>query len=387
MTIGPKQIGWGATGIAAVALVAFVLRPTPVPVNVIGVTRGPLQVTIDEEGHTRVRDRYIVVAPAAGRVARITLTEGAPVVRGAVVARLYAAPLDPRGHAEAVARVQGAMDAQRAAAAAVAAARAASGQARREFARAESLFARNLLAPQQREQAALAETTSVRQLEAADFRAQAAAHDVEVARAALAAPGGAALPLVSPLRARVLRIAERSERVVTAGTSLLELGDPTRLEIVSDLLSEDAVKVKPGDRVLVEDWGGDHPLEAHVRLIEPSGFTKVSALGVEEQRVNMIADLDETPPQLGDGYRVETRVVLWEGANVLKIPTSALFQDGAQWYVFVAHDGRARRQAVQVGHRNAFEAEIAGGLAPGELVIRHPTDKLADGVRVAARPR
>ena len=387
MNLGPKQIGWDAAGIAAVALVAFALRPTPVPVEVTAVARGSLQVTIDEEGRTRVRDRYIVVAPAAGRVARITFEEGASVARGAVVARLYAAPLDPRGRAEAVARVQGAADAQRAAAAAVAAARAASDQARREYARAESLFARNLLAPQQREQAALAETTSARQLEGADFRAQAAAHDVEVARAALAAPRGAALPLVSPLRARVLRIPERSERVVPAGTPLLELGDPTRLEIVSNLLSEDAVKVKPGDRVLVEDWGGDHPLEAHVRLIEPSGFTKVSALGVEEQRVNMIADLDETPPQLGDGYRVETRVVLWEGANVLKIPTSALFQEGTQWYVFVAQNGRARRQAVQVGHRNAFEAEIAGGLAPGALVIRHPTDKLADGVRVAARPR
>jgi len=377
--------GAGAAGLAILVILA--LRPTPQPVDTVPVSRGPLRVTIDEEGRTRVRDRYVVVAPAAGRVARITLEEGAPVARGAVVARLYAAPLDPRGRAEAVARVRGAADAQRAAAAAVAAAGAALGQARREYARAESLYASNLLAPQQREHAALAETTSARQLEAADFRAQAAAHEVEVARATLAAPGGVALALVSPLRARVLRIPERSERVVAAGTPLLELGDPTRLEIVSDLLSEDAVKVKPGDRVLVEDWGGDHPLQAHVRLIEPSGFTKVSALGVEEQRVNMIADLDETPPQLGDGYRVETRVVLWEAPSVLKIPTSALFQDGGQWYVFVAREGRARRQAVQVAHRNAFEAEIAGGLAPGDLVIRHPTDKLADGVRVAARPR
>jgi HlyD family secretion protein len=144
------------------------------------------------------------------------------------------------------------------------------------------------------------------------------------------------------------------------------------------------VKVRPGDRVLVGDWGGDHPLEAHVRRIEPSGFTKISALGVEEQRVNVIADLDETPPQLGDGYRVETQVVLWEG-TVLKVPASALFQDADQWRVFVVLDGRARSRIVQVGHRNPFEVEISGGLTAGDQVVRHPTDKLADGVRVAAR--
>lgn len=188
------------------------------------------------------------------------------------------------------------------------------------------------------------------------------------------------------MRGRVLRIPEKSERVVAAGTPLLELGDPTRLEIVVDLLSEDAVKVHSGDRMLVGDWGGDHPLEAHVRNVEPSGFTKVSALGVEEQRVNAIADLDETPPQLGDGYRVETQIVLWEGV-VLKVPASALFQDGEQWRVFVVRDGRARSQIVQIDHRNPFEAGISGGLAAGDLVVRHPTDKLTDGARVAARSR
>ena len=330
-----------------------------------------------------MRDRYVVVAPVAGRVARLALEEGAPVARGAVVAQLFAAPLDPRGREEAAARLHASEDAQRASAAAVAEARAALAQAQRGRWRAESLFARNLLSVEQREQAALAETTSIQRVEAADFRAQAAAHDVEQAHAALTGAGGV-LRLVSPVRGRVLRIPEKSERVVAAGTPLLELGDPTRLEIVVDLLSEDAVKVKPGDRILVEGWGGDRPLEAHVRLVEPSGFTKVSALGVEEQRVNVIADLDETPLQLGDGYRVETEVVLWEG-TVLKVPASSLFQDADQWRVFVVRDGRARSRVVQVGHRNPFEVEILGGLAAGDLVIRHPTDKLADGVRVAAR--
>jgi HlyD family secretion protein len=386
MKLNRRALLWGGAGVAAVAFLAYTFRPTVIPVEIAAVERGPLRVTIDEEGRTRVRDRYVVVAPAAGRVARIALQEGAPVRRGMVVARLSAAPLDPRSREQAVARLDGAEDAQRAAAAAVSEARAALDQAARSRGRAESLFAKHLLSPEQREEAALAETTAVRRFQAADFTAQAAAHDVEQARAVVAGGGGSSLPLVSPVRGQVLRIPERSERVVTAGTPLLELGDPTRLEIVVDLLSEDAVKVRPGDRMLIGDWGGERPLEAHVRVVEPSGFTKVSALGVEEQRVNVIADLDETPPQLGDGYRVETQVVLWEG-TALKVPSSALFQDGDRWRVFVVREGRARSGVVQVGHRNPFEVEITGGLVAGDLVIRHPTDKLADGVRVAARSR
>jgi HlyD family secretion protein len=389
MRLGRRTILWAAAGLAAAAFLALTLRPTPIPVETAVAARGTLRVTIDEEGRTRVRDRYVVVAPIAGRVARITLGEGAPVTHGMVVARLTAAPLDPRTREQAAARVRGAEDAERAAAATVSEARAALDQTGRARARAESLFARHLLAPEQREEAALAETTAVRRVEAADFLAQAAAHDVEQARAALAGAvtgGGAALPLVSPVRGQVLRIPEKSERVVTAGTPLLELGDPARLEVVADLLSADAVKVKPGDRMIVTEWGGDRPLEAHVRLVEPSGFTKVSALGVEEQRVNVIADLDETPPQLGDGYRVETQVVLWEGA-ALTVPASALFQDGEQWRVFVVREGRAHSQVVQVDHRNPFEVAIRDGLAAGDLVVRHPTDALADGVRVAVRSR
>jgi HlyD family secretion protein len=386
MTLGRKHLGWGAAGLATVALVVLALRPTPVPVEIGVVARGPLQVTIDEEGRTRVRDRYVVVAPIAGRVARIPLDEGAPVTRGMVVAQVSAAPLDPRSREEAAARLRGAEDAGRAALAAVSEARAALDQASRTRARAESLFARSLLSAEQREITALAETTAARQVEAADFRSQAAAHDVEVARAAQATGGGSVLRLLSPVRGRVLRIPEKSERVVAAGTPLLELGDPSRIEIVVDLLSQDAVKVHSGDRMLVEGWGGDRPLEAHVRVVEPSGFTKVSALGVEEQRVNVIADLDESPPQLGDGYRIEARVIQWEG-TALKVPASALYQDGAQWRVFLAQGGRARSRAVTVGHRNPDEAEIVAGLVAGDSVIRHPTDKLADGVRIAARLR
>jgi HlyD family secretion protein len=384
MRLGRRAFVWGGLALATAMLLVYTLRPTPVPVEMAVVGRGPLRVTIDEEGRTRVRDRYVVVAPVAGRVARITLDEGAAVTRGMAVAQLSAAPLDPRTREEAAARLRGAEDAERAATAGVSQARAALAQAARNRVRAESLFAKNLLSLEQREVTALAETTAVRQVEAADFRAQAAAHDVEVARAALTAGAGELVRLLSPVRGRVLRVPEKSERVVPAGTTLVELGDPSRLEIVVDLLSEDAVKVKPGDRVLIDGWGGDRPLEAHVRMVEPSGFTKVSALGVEEQRVNVVADLDTTPPQLGDGYRVEARVVQWEG-DALKVPASALYQEGDQWHVFVVENGRARARAVRVGHRNPDEAEVLDGLSVGERVIRQPTDNISDGARVAAR--
>ncbi|HJQ66278.1 MAG TPA: efflux RND transporter periplasmic adaptor subunit [Gemmatimonadales bacterium] len=388
MRLRRRGIAWGSAGVAAAAFLVYTLRPTSLSVDTATAAHGPLRVTIDDEGRTRVRDRYVVMAPVAGRVSRITLEEGSPVAPGTVVAELSAAPLDPRGRLEAAARLRAAEDAQRASVAAVTEARAALAQARRNRVRAESLFSMNALSVDQREQAALAETTAVQRVEAAEFRSQAAAHDVEQARATVSTTRATGvLRLRAPVRGRVLRIPEQSERVVAAGTPLLELGDPNRLEIVIDLLSEDAVKVQPGDRIIVDDWGGDHALEGHVRRVEPAGFTKVSALGIEEQRVNVVADLDETPPQLGDGYRVEARVVLWESASVLKVPGSALFQDGDGWAVFLVRDGRARRHVVQVGHRNALEVEITGGLSAGDAIVLHPTDKLADGVRVAARAR
>jgi HlyD family secretion protein len=388
MKITRRRIVIGGVVAGLATLIVLALRPTPEPVDIAIAGRGRLRVTVDEEGRTRVRDRYVVVAPASGRVERITLEEGVKVRRGETLVRLFAAPLDPRARQEAAARLRAVEDAQRAARAAVEQARASRGQAARQSARAESLFARNLISAEQREQAALSDTTAARQLEAVEFQAQAAAHDVELARAALSGGGlQAMLSLTSPVAGVVLRIPERSERVVAPGEPLLEIGDPSRLEVVSDLLSEDAVKVRTGDRVIVDAWGGAHPLEGHVRRIEPSGFTKVSALGVEEQRVNVIADLDEAPPQLGDAYRVETSIVLWEGADVLKIPASALFPDGERWAAFRLRSGRAERVTLQVGHRNPYEAEITAGLSAGDTVISHPTDKLADGTRAAPRPR
>ena len=383
MKIRAKHMGL-AVGAAIVAYGAFaLLRSGPVPVETARAARRPLQVTVDEEGETRVRDRYVVAAPVAGRVARITLREGDSVRAGTVLARMSPAPLDPRTRREAAARFDAAEDAQRAAAAGVAQSRAAHEQAHRAWVRAQRLATDNSIAPAEREQAELEEALRARELESAEFRSQAAVHDTEVARAALAA--GQELVIRSPGRGRVLRVPEPSERVVTAGTPLLEIGDPSRLETVADLLSTDAVAVAPGAPLLIEGWGGK-TLRGRVRLVEPSAFTKVSALGVEEQRVNVIGDLVDSPGSLGDRYRVEIRIIIWQGDSVLTVPASALFRHGEGWRVFVIERGRAWQRDVVVGHRTAFDAEILRGVATGDVVIPHPSDRLAEGVRVAQHP-
>jgi HlyD family secretion protein len=250
--------------------------------------------------------------------------------------------------------------------------------------RVATLAGQELISPAEREQAFLAETTAVYAFAAAESRAAAAAHEVEQARAALLAAGpGATIALRSPVCGRVLAVPERSERVVAAGTPLMEVGDCSDLEAVVDILTTDAVEVRPGARILVQPWtDGSPPLEARVRRVEPAAFTKVSALGVEEQRVNVIADFVTRAEGLGDGFRIEVRIVLWEGTDVLKVPSSALFRSGEQWAVFVVEGGRARLRTVEMGHRSPSEAEITAGLAAGDVVVRHPSDRVADGVRV-----
>jgi HlyD family secretion protein len=382
MRVSRKHAAFALAALGAMALVWLLLRPTAITVNVAAVTRGPMQVTVDEEGETRVRDRYVVAAPITARIARIELQEGDSIAARAVVTRMFPTPLDERAREQAVARVAAAEDARRAADAAVAQARAAFVQARRDCERAQTLAAGNLVAPEERERAELVEASRARELEAAEFRAQAAEHDVETARAVLRAGAGAGMALRSPVGGRILRLPERSERIVAAGTPLAEVGDPARLEVVADLLSADAVKLEPGDPVLIEGWGGDSALHGRLRRVEPSGFTKISALGVEEQRVNVIVDFVDPPASLGDRYRVEVRIVLWEASDVLKVPAGALFRDGEGWSVFAVRSGRAVRRLVEVGHRNPSEAEVLSGLEEGEAVIRNPSDRIADGVRV-----
>lgn len=376
------------------------LRAPAVVVDVGQVVRGPLRVTVDEEGETRIRHRYVIAAPAEGHLLRISLEAGDAVKAGEVVARLRPAPLEPRARAAAEARLQAAHSRQHEAAAQVAKAQAALAQAQRDLVRARRLHEAGTLAPGKREQSELEATSRARELEAARFAADAAEHELEVAKAALLAPGldpGApvsadptcgdtpCLALRAPVAGRVLRVHEESERTVAPGTPLLEIGDPADLEIVSDLLSTDAVKVKAGDAVEVEEWGGGPPLRARVRTVEPSGFTKVSALGVEEQRVNVIADFVGPPDGLGDGYRVEVRIVVWEAPDVLSVPVGALFRCGEGWCVYRLEGGHTRRTEVSIGERGAREAQLLGGLEAGARVVLHPGDRIEEGTRV--RPR
>jgi HlyD family secretion protein len=187
------------------------------------------------------------------------------------------------------------------------------------------------------------------------------------------------------VRGRVLRVIEKSERVVTSGTPIVVVGDPSKLEVVVDLLSTDAVKVRPGTAMLLENWGGEAAIRARVRTVEPSAFTKVSALGIEEQRANVVADFVDPPAPLGDGYRVEARIIIWEAESVLKVPSSALFRHGDGWSVFVVESGNAVRREVEIGHRSQFEAEVLKGIEEGAQVVLHPTNQISDGSRVESR--
>lgn len=375
----------------AIGIFVLWLRPKPTRVDVAKAVRGPLQVTVDGEGRTRVRDRYIVAAPVAGRLRRITLRRGDPVDRDQLIAQIESlplAPLDPRQRAEATGRVNAAVDAKRESDAMVQRAKASLEQARREFERCDKLVSAGVISRQELERAQTAMDVAVREYDAARSKSETAGHDVEVARAALLAlnhnqrQSATTVKVQAPVGGRVLRVIEESERVVTAGTPLVELSNPSKLEVVIELLSTDAVKVEPGALVLIERWGGDSVLQARVRLVEPSAFTKISALGVEEQRVNVIADFTETSRTLGDAYRVEGRIVIWENNDVLKVPSSALFRHGESWSVFVVQNGKAYRQQIELGQRTAFDSEIIRGLEAGAVVIVHPSNEISEGIRV-----
>jgi len=378
---------WYAAGLLAIVWVAArMLRPETIPVDVAPAVVGPLIETVGDEGQTRVRHRHIITAPLPGRLQRITLQVGDTVGAGTVVARLAPLPLDARSRQQAEAALEAARDLERMSAAAVDEARTALVQAREDRIRGAALAAGGGLAPADLQRLELIERARERGVEAAEAQAQATAHDAERARLALLAAGRASgtatLELICPIGGRVLTLPEQSERTVSAGQTLLEIGDPADLEIVVDLLSTDAVKVQPGQRLLIDGWGGGTTLEGRVRRVEPAGFTKISALGVEEQRVNVVGDFDSIPPGLGDRYRLDVRVVLWAGDSVLTVPASALFRRGEAWALFTVEEGRAREHTVTVGHESATDSEILVGVSPGTLVIRHPTDRIRDGSRV-----
>ncbi len=377
------------------ALLGIALWPSTVPVDVSSATRGPLLVTVDEEGVTRVRQRFVISAPVSGRVLRIELEPGDRVARGQIVVRMRAeAPplLDARTRAEAQAAVDSARAALGRARAEEQRANAALRQAERELARIRELAQSGAVSRQQAEALESEAQVARESANAATFAARAAVSALQGAEARLSPSStegaGRVVTVAAPVDGVILKRLRESESVVPAGDPLLEIGDPRRLEMVSDLLSTDAVRIKPGARAIIEQWGGAQPLEAKVRRIEPAGFTKISALGVEEQRVNVVLDFVDPAAAwtaLGDAYRVEVRVVIWEGSGVLMVPTGALFREGEQWAVYVVESGRARRRLLELGHQNGREAEVVSGLEEGSRVILHPGDGLADGARVSER--
>ena len=373
-------------GVALVALVAYWMRPTVLDVETAVVTRGPFRETIDAEGKTRVRDRFVIAAPVTGELHRLGVREGTWIAKGAVVASIAPVPLDESTRRQAEAHVASAVATVAEAESRVIQARAAAEQARRVLQRRDALLAAGAVSPESREQLALESRARDDDLAAATARARAAEADVNAARAALVstqASHGTLILIRSPARGSVLRIPEMSERVTTAGAPILELGDPSVIEIVADVLSADAVRICAGQEVEIVDWGGELPLRGRVRLVEPSAFTKVSALGVDEQRVNVIVDLLEHPPMLGDAFRVEVRVVVWETRAALPVPASALVQQAnGAWKVFVVEGGRVRSRPVHIGHRTSGFVEVASGLSAGAHVVLFPSDNIREGARV-----
>jgi len=395
---------WTIGGITTVVvlLILLSLQPQPVGVDIAPVTRGDLLVTIDDEGQTRLKDVYVVSAPVAGRVRRIDIEAGDAVSAGDTVLALFEpsdpAMLDVRSRTEAEAAVKAAEAAIGLAEAEQSRARAQLDFADAELRRAEPLAERGTISQATLDQRQLSVRTAQAQLAQATANLRKIRADLETARATLITAqevedglgrsDDVLIPVRAPISGRVLRVLQESEGVLAAGTPLMELGDPAELEIVVDLLSTDAVKIATGDRVIVDDWGGEQPLDGQVRLVEPFGFTKISALGIEEQRVNVVIDF--VSPQadwqsLGHGYRVETQVVIQDRKDVLKVPVSALFRSGESWAVFVDDGGTAALREITLGRRNTLEAEVTDGLEADDTVILHPSDAVQDGVDIERR--
>jgi HlyD family secretion protein len=394
-----RLLFWGVPAVALAVALAFAFRPRAIGVDMANVLRGTLVVTVQDEGRTRVHDIYSVSAPVTGRMRRIEAHVGDPVKKLetalALIEPIDPAFLDPRSEAQARADVRAAESAEQLARAEVEQAQAELDFANREFDRARELVQQGTISQRDLDEAERAYRTRRAALATAQAALDRSAYQLERARAQLVTPAErrgaeecACIALRSPIDGQVLRLLQQSEGVVEAGTPVIEVGDPRDLEIAIDLLSSDAVKVQSGQRVIIDGWGGDRPLEGRVRLVEPFGFTKVSALGIEEQRVNVIVDIvsphDEWT-RLAHGYQVDAHVVLSERHDVLKVPVTALFRDGSDWAVFVADSGRAKLVRVTLGESNGIEAEVATGLDANDRVVLHPSDRIRDGVRVVSR--
>ena len=384
--------------IVIVLAVGYGFMPKPILVETAVVNKGHMNITVDEEGKTRVINRFIVSVPVAGFARRIKLDVGDSVNKGETITELEplrSIVLDPRSRAEAEARVAAAEASLKAAKENALAARASAEFSKKELGRVRTLFKDELVTQEKLDEAETEVLRNDAALRSSEFAVEVARYEMEAAHTALkySAAGEPKqnterVLIKAPVSGNVLKINRESEGVVREGEPLIEIGNPRELEIEVDVLSADAVKIKPGTPVLFERWGGDYPLKGRVRIVEPAGFTKLSALGVEEQRVLVKSDIispGKEWEQLGDGYRVEASFILWEGSNVLQVPASALFRYNGGWAVFVAKNKRAELREVKFGYRNGLSAEITSGLSEGEIVITHPDSSIQDGTTVRLR--
>ena len=393
---GPRIL-IGSIIIIILIAIFFSVRTPPIEVDTAEAIEAPLLVTIDDDGETRVRDMFVVAAPINGHLLRVDLEAGDQVVAGqTVVARMMPAQPDfqnPRSEAEIQARIRGLKANVQSSAARISQARADRALAAANFERTDAIFKRGFATKTAHDAARAARDSSAAQVTEALQAQESAQFELNAARASLMGPsisnmGGNALDITSPESGSVLRVTQESETLLTAGSIIMELGDPLDIEIVTDLLSRDAVKIKPDSDVLIDNWGGDQPLKGKVQRIEPFGFTKISALGVEEQRVNVIIDFVDPQTahaRLGHGYRVIVRLVEWSGEKILQVPISALFRDSGIWSVFEMDAGKARLVPVKVGRMNDEHAQILEGLEAGASVILHPSEKIDDGTKVSLR--
>jgi HlyD family secretion protein len=385
-----RRLVWTAFVAAATFAVVWALRPRAITVETVAVTRGALTATVIGEGRTRVKDLFVVSAPVDGQLERISLQAGDLVTAGAVIARIRPIdprPLDGRSRAEARATVEVARAAIARAEASEQEASVAVDHADSELARSQKLAQTGAVPRAELEHAGHESGIRHHAQEAAQAAVREARAELVRANAAVApattAPGDAPVAITAPSSGRILRILRESAGPVAAGTPLLEIGDVTSLEIRADLLSSDATPVREGAAATVTSWGGPRPLAARVRRIEPAAFTKISALGLEEQRVHVVLDfVDSPPPGLGHDYRIDLAIVTWSGTDVLRLPARSLFRVGDRWAAFVIRDGRARQALVELGETDGTLTVITRGLAAGDVVIAQPTDAIVDGTRV-----
>ena len=398
MHIAIRRIAIAAGVMAAAAVVAWAVMPGPVPVETAAVTKGRFVASVDEDGKTRVRERYVVAAPLSGRLGRIRFKVGDQVRVDDVVATITPSPvplMDPRTRHELEEAVGAGEANLERAKASVERTRAQSDQANNELIRTRTLAGRGAATVQALERAELAARLADRELRAAEFQDHAAEHELSQMRAMLARYGNdtnaeprESWNVTAPVAGVVLKVAQESETIVQPGTPLIDVGDPRDLEIVADVLSTDAVEIRPGAEVTIEHWGGQESLSGRVRRVEPAAFTKVSTLGVEEQRANVLIDMTSPAEQwarLGDAYRVDVRIAVFTQDDATIVPAGALFHRGDQWTVYVVKDGRAEIREVQILRRSGRLAAVASGLNQGEPVIVYPSDRVTSGVRVAPR--